>query len=84
MALDSPTILAIAFNLEHLVNVETLSGLACLVPLLSVVDNLIKLAQAWNIFVIDLVQTIKLTQGKLNEMFLDSSTTLRSYSFQFF
>jgi hypothetical protein len=46
MTLDSPTILAIAFNLEHLVDVETLLGLACLVPLLSVVKNLIKLAQA--------------------------------------
>jgi hypothetical protein len=84
MALDSPTIPTITFNLEHLVNVETLLGLVCLVPLLNVVKNLIKLAQAQDIFVIDLIQTIKLTQGKLNEMFLDPSTTLRSYSFQFF
>ncbi len=78
MALDSPTIPTIAFNLEHLVDVETLLGLAWLVPLLSVIKNLIKLAQAWDkIFVIDLVQTIKLTQGKLNEMFLDPFITLR-------
>jgi hypothetical protein len=70
MALDSPTIPIIAFNLEHLVNVETLLGLACLVPLLNVVKNLVKLAQARDmIFVIDLVQTIKLTQGELNEIF---------------
>jgi hypothetical protein len=46
MALDSPTIPTIAFNLEHLVDVETLLGLAWLVPLLSVIKNLIKLAQA--------------------------------------
>ncbi len=84
-ALDSPTIPNISFNLEHLVDVTTLLGLACLGPLLSVIKNLIKLAQAWDmIFFIDLVQTIKLNQGELNEMFLDPSTTLRSYPFHFF
>jgi hypothetical protein len=46
MALDSPTIQAFALNLEHLINVETLLSLACIVPLLSIVKNLIKLAQA--------------------------------------
>jgi hypothetical protein len=30
-------------------------NLACIVPLLSIVKNLINLTQAWNVFVIDLV-----------------------------
>jgi len=46
MALDNPTIQGIAFNLEHLTNVETLLNFACIVPFLSIVKNLINLAQA--------------------------------------
>jgi hypothetical protein len=37
-------------------------NLACIVLLLSIVKNLINLAQAWNVFVIDLMYTIKLSQ----------------------
>jgi len=39
----------------------TFLGFSCVVPLLNNMKNLIKLAQAQDIFVIDLVQTIKLT-----------------------
>jgi hypothetical protein len=46
MALNNPTILNTTFNLEHLANVETLLNLAYIVPLLNIVKNLIKLAQA--------------------------------------
>jgi hypothetical protein len=46
MALDSPTILAFALNLEHLTNVETFLSLAYIVLLLSIVKKLIKLEQA--------------------------------------
>jgi hypothetical protein len=46
MALDSLTIQGVALNLEHLTNVETLLNFACIVPLLSIVKNLINLAQA--------------------------------------
>ncbi len=62
MALDSLTIQGVALNLEHLTNVETFLNLACIVLLLSIVKNLINLAQAWNVFVIDLMYTIKLSQ----------------------
>jgi hypothetical protein len=71
MAFDSPTIQAFSLNLELLTNVEALLSLACIVPLLSIVKNLIKLAQARDVFVIDLVQVIKLTQVELHEMLLD-------------
>jgi hypothetical protein len=46
MALNNPTIQGVALNLEHLTNVETLLNLACIVPLLSIVKNLINLTQA--------------------------------------
>jgi hypothetical protein len=41
-----PTILITTSNLEHLANVETFLNLAYIVPLLNVMKNLIKLAQA--------------------------------------
>ncbi len=46
MALVNLTIQGVTLNLEHLTNVETLLNLACIVPLLSIVKNLIHLAQA--------------------------------------
>jgi hypothetical protein len=38
-------------------------NLVCIVFILSTMKNLIKLAQAWDSFVIDLVQIIKLTHA---------------------
>jgi len=63
--------------LEHLINIEIFLSLACIVPLLNIVMNLIKLAQAWDVFVIDLVEAIKLTQAKLCEMLLDRSIAFK-------
>jgi hypothetical protein len=39
--------------------------------------NLIKFAQTWDIFVIDLVWAIKLTQVKLHELFLNPSIAFK-------
>jgi hypothetical protein len=61
MALDSLTIQIIASNLENLVDVETFLNLVCIILLLITMKKLIKLAQAQVVFVIDLVQVIKLT-----------------------
>ncbi len=63
MALDSPTIQVVAPNLEHLIDVEILLNLVCIVFILSTMKNLIKLAQAWDSFVIDLAQIIKLNHA---------------------
>ncbi len=63
MALDSLTIQVVAPNLEHLIDVETFFNLVCIVFILSTMKNLIKVAQAWDSFVINLVQTIKLTHA---------------------
>jgi hypothetical protein len=61
MAFNSCTIQVVAPNLEHLIDVETFFYLVCIVFILSTIKNLIKLAQKWDSFVIDLVQIIKLT-----------------------
>jgi len=61
MAFDSLTIQVIASNLENLVDVETFLNLVCIILLLITMKKLIKLAQAQVVFVIDLVQVIKLT-----------------------
>lgn len=61
MAFDNLTIQVIAFNLENIVDVETFFNLVCIILLLITMKNLIKLAQAQVVFVIDLVQIIKLT-----------------------
>jgi hypothetical protein len=61
MAFDNLTIQVIASNLENIVDVETFLNLVCIILFLITMKNLIKLAQAQVVFVIDLVQVIKLT-----------------------
>ncbi len=63
MELDNLIIQVVAFNLEHLANVKTLLNLAYVVFLLNTLNNLIKFIQARDVFVIDLVLTIKLTKN---------------------
>jgi len=46
MAFNSPIIQVVAPNLEHLIDVDTLFNLVCIVFILSPMKNLIKLAQA--------------------------------------
>jgi hypothetical protein len=65
MAFDSPTIQVVAFNSKHITNNETLLNLVCIVPLLNIVKNLIKLVQAQDVFVIDLVQNNQFGPNKI-------------------
>jgi hypothetical protein len=44
MALNNLTIQVVAFNLEHLVDVEIVFNLACIVFLLTAIKKLMKLA----------------------------------------
>jgi hypothetical protein len=46
--------------------------------------KLIKFAKTWDIFVNDLVWVIKLTQGKLHELFLDPFIAFKFDVFVFF
>ncbi len=55
MELDNLIIQVVAFNLENLAIVETLLNLACIVLLLSTMNNLIKFTQVGDVFVTDLL-----------------------------
>jgi hypothetical protein len=60
MALDSTNNNSAKVNFELLCDIEVLYGLAILLPMLEKVDSLMKLAQAWDVFVVDYVAAIKL------------------------
>lgn len=54
MALDSPTIALATSNLELICDMESLLSLVCLVPMLEIVNVLVKFAQLHDIFVCNL------------------------------
>jgi hypothetical protein len=60
MALDSTNNNSAKVNFELLCDIEVLYGLAILLPMWEKVDSLMKLAQAWDGFVVDYVAVIKL------------------------
>jgi hypothetical protein len=59
MAFDNPTNQQVMLNNEHLCNIHSLFGLVYILPLLESMHALIKFAQFKNVFVCDLVATIK-------------------------
>jgi uncharacterized membrane protein len=62
------------FNLDLLCDLHMLLGLSCLLPLLEVVNALIKFAQGRDVFIYDFVATIKICQIYLYMMYLDPSS----------
>ncbi len=61
-----------------------LLGLFCLLPLLEVVNVLIKYAQGRDVFICDFVATIKICQTNLYMMFSDPSNNYQHEHFQVF
>jgi hypothetical protein len=59
------------FNYEHFFYLQILLGLACILPLLKSMHSLTKFAQMWDIFVYNLVGTIKVYQGDFYNMYCD-------------
>jgi hypothetical protein len=85
MAFDSINNNSAKVNFELLCDIEVLYGLAILLPMLEEVNNLMKLAQARDIFVVDYMAAIKLCQADLYSHFADPYTTFKSdifYSFK--
>jgi hypothetical protein len=58
-------------NFELLCDIKDLYGLAFLLPLLKDVNNLMKLAQIQNVFVVDYLVEMKLCQTNLFSHFVD-------------
>jgi hypothetical protein len=59
MAINFTFNFAMKANLDLLCDIEVFYGLNCLLPLLEYVNSLMKLAQAWDVFVVDYVVAIK-------------------------
>ncbi len=74
MALDSPTNTLVGSNLKLFCDVEimlSLVCLVCLVPMLKIVDALVKFAQLHDIFVCDFMVVMKICQDDMNKLHVD-------------
>jgi hypothetical protein len=65
MALDNPTNQQVKLNHENLCDLQVLLGLVCILPMLESVHALIKIAQMRDLYVCDLVATIKVNQDDI-------------------
>lgn len=61
-------------NYEHLCDMQILLVLTCILPLLEYVHALVKFAQMQDMFVCDLVATIKVCQANLFSMYCDQNS----------
>jgi hypothetical protein len=71
-------------NFEILCDIEVLYELAILLPFLEEVNNLMKLAQARDVFVVDYVSIIKLCEAYLFSHFVDLDIAFKFDVFYFF
>jgi hypothetical protein len=71
-------------NFELLHDIEVLYELITLLPLLEEVNNLMKLAQACDVFIVDYVTIIKLCQAYLFSHFVDLEIAFKSNMFYSF
>lgn len=74
MHLDTGSVKAAEKTLETLVDVETMLGLACLVPLLEQLNDVIKFSQRRNICVCDFVAAVKHCQKELFVNYCDGGS----------
>jgi hypothetical protein len=74
MALDSPTNQQVMLIYEHFCDLHILLGLVCILHLLKSMHALIKFAQSRNVFVCDLVATIKVCQSDVYSMYYDQTS----------
>jgi len=78
MHLDTGTVKAADKTFEALIDVETMLGLACLVPLLEQLNAVIKFSQRRNIFVCDFVAALKHCQKELFLNYCDGQFAYQS------
>jgi hypothetical protein len=81
MALDNPTNQWAKLNYENLCDLQVLLGFACILPLLEYVHAFIKFAQMKDVYVCDLVATIKAFQGDIYMMYSDQTSKFTKYNF---
>ncbi len=66
MSQDNVLVVQTRFNLDLFCDLHMLLGLFCLLPLLEVVNALIKYVQGRDVFICDFVATIKICQTNLS------------------
>jgi hypothetical protein len=71
-------------NLNLLCDIEVFYGLSYLLPMLESMNNLIKLAQAWNVFVVDYVKAIRMCQANLFMDYVEPNITFKYDESHFF
>jgi hypothetical protein len=71
MAMDYNTNQPTKLNYEHLCDLQILLGLACILPMLQSMHVFIKFAKMQEIFVCDLVATIKYYKDDFYNMYYD-------------
>lgn len=76
-SIDQDGVGFVKVNFELLCDIKVLYGLIVLLTLLKEVKNLMKLAQAWNIFVANYVASIKFCQVYLFSHFVNPSITFK-------
>ncbi len=81
MTLDNPTNQQAMLNYEHICDIHIFLGFVCIFPLLDSVHALIKFAQSRDVFVCDLVVSIKDCQGDVHNMYCDSTSKFTIDSF---
>jgi hypothetical protein len=65
MALDAPTM-----GYDLLCDVEILLSLVCFIPMLEIVNSLVKFAQLHNVFVCDFVAVMKICQVNFQKLYI--------------
>ena len=71
MHVDAPKSKFAREDLEGLCNIEVLLDLLCILPILEVVRSLIKIAQKWDIFLCDFIESLMLCEAELYRMYVD-------------
>jgi hypothetical protein len=71
-------------NLSLLLDLATLLALPCILPMLEVVQSLIKFAQAGNVFISDFIAVVKIYQAELYMMYYDSASSFQPMHFPLF
>jgi len=81
MVLDNPTNQQVKLNYKNLCDLQVLLGLVCILPLLEFFHAFIKFAQMRDLYVCDLVATIKVNQVDIYMMHCDQTSKFTRNNF---
>jgi len=74
MVVDSVTVALTITNLDQIYDGQVMFGLACILPMLTIVHSIIKFAQLQDVFMCDFIVTISLYRTNLCQMYCAKSS----------